>query len=65
MKENRCFFRFLEIGTISFELGEIGERCAKKNRKKVFPVEKSLILLREVNALANPSDLSPNKPYFG
>jgi len=25
MKENRCFFRFLEIGVISFEYREIGE----------------------------------------
>ena len=29
MKENRCFFRFLEIGVISFEYREIGERYAR------------------------------------
>ena len=28
MKESRCFFRFLEIGVISFEYREIGERYA-------------------------------------
>jgi hypothetical protein len=28
------FFRFLEIGTISFELGEIGERYASLTNKQ-------------------------------
>ena len=30
-RKTGVFFRFLEIGTISFELGEIGERYARRN----------------------------------
>ena len=40
-------------------------KSAKKNRKKGVPAKNLQILSREMNALANPSDLSPNKAYFG
>jgi len=36
-----------------------------KKKEKGVPAKNLQILSRVMNALANPSDLSPNKAYFG
>jgi muramidase (phage lysozyme) len=41
------FFRFLEIGTISFELGEIGERYASLTNKQTNKIENDLEKIRK------------------